>query len=196
MENILDTIKGQLGEDTINKLSAQLGENSDAVKKAIDSLLPNIMNGISEKGKADGGFMANLDVDGDGDVDFSDLTSFAGSMSDTAMGYVNSIFGDKKEEMQAAVSQDAGISEESAGSLMDSLTAMVMSNVTKMQSQTGVDFSSILGGLQAGAGSLLSSGGKQLNDLLGGQLDADGDGNIGLEDVKQFGKGLLGKFGL
>lgn len=194
MDSILDTIKGQLGEDTVNNLAKQLGENSASVQKAIDSLLPNIMNGVSKQGASVGGFMSSFDTNGDGIVDLNDLSGLAGKLSGDAMKMVNSIFGGKKEDVAASVSADAGISQESAGSLMDSLTSMVMSNVSKAQSSTGIDINSILGSLQKGSADLMSSGGKQLNSLLGGSLDADGDGDVDLEDIMKAGKGLLGRF--
>jgi hypothetical protein len=194
MDNILDTIKGQLGEDTINKLAKQLGENKESVQKAIDSLLPNIMNGVSKNGESVSGFMSNFDTNGDGTVDLSDLSGMAGKLSGGAMDMVNSIFGEKKGDIAASVSADAGISQESAGSLMDSLTSMVMSNVSKAQSSTGIDMSNILGSLQKGSADLLSSGGEQLNNLLGGSLDADGDGKVDMGDIMKAGKGLLGRF--
>lgn len=194
MDSILDTIKGQLGEETVNNLAKQLGENSASVQKAIDSLLPNIMNGVSKQGASISGFMSSFDTDGDGDVDLNDLTGLAGKLSGSAMDMVNSIFGGKKEDVAASVSADAGISQESAGSLMDSLTSMVMSNVSKAQSATGIDINSILGSLQKGSADLMSSGSKQLNSLLGGSLDSDGDGDVDMDDIVKAGKGFLGRF--
>lgn len=192
MDSILDTIKGQLGEETVNNLAKQLGENSASVQKAIDSLLPNIMSNVSKQGASISGFMSSFDTDGDGDVDLNDLTGLAGKMSGGAQDIISSLFGGKKEAVQAAVSEDAGISQESASSLMDSLSSMVMSNVSKAQSQTGLDINSILGSLQKGSADLMSSGGQQLNSLLGGSLDADGDGDVDLDDIVKKGKGLLG----
>jgi hypothetical protein len=194
MSNILDTIKGQLGADTVNNLAKQLGENSAAVQKAIDSLLPNIMNGVSKQGASVSGWASSFDADGDGDVDLNDLSGMASKLSGGAMNMVNGIFGNKKEAIKAAVSEDAGISQESAGSLMDSLTSMVMSNVSKVQSSTGIDINSILGNLQKGSADLMGSGSKQLNSLLGGSLDADGDGDLGVDDIMQAGKNLFGRF--
>ncbi len=194
MDSILDKIKGQLGEDTVNNLAKQLGESKESVQKAIDSLLPNIMNGVSKQGASVKGFMSSFDTDGDGDVDLNDLSGLAGKLSGGAMDMVNSIFGEKKEDVAASVSADAGISEESAGSLMESLTTMVMSNVSKAQSATGIDINGILGSLQKGSADLMSSGGKQLNSLFGGSLDADGDGDVDMDDIMKAGKDLLGRF--
>ena len=194
MDSILDTIKGQLGEDTINNLAKQLGENTESVQKAIDSLLPSIMNGVSKQGASVSGFMSSFDTNGDGNVDLNDLSGLAGKLSGDAMNIVNSIFGEKKGDIAASVSADAGITQESAGSLMDSLTTMVMSNVTKAQESTGIDINGILGSLQKGSADLMNSGGKQLNSLLGGSLDADGDGDVDMEDIVKAGKGLLGRF--
>lgn len=192
MDNILDTIKAQLGEETVNNLAKQLGENASSVQKAIDSLLPNIMSNVSKQGASVSGFMSSFDTNGDGHVDLNDLTSFAGKMSGGAQDIINSLFGGKKEAVQEAVSEDAGISQESAASLMDSLSSMVMSNVSKAQSQTGLDINSILGSLQKGSADLMNAGGQQLNSLLGGSLDADGDGDVDLDDIMKKGKGLLG----
>jgi len=152
------------------------------------------MNGVSKQGASISGFMSSFDTNGDGTVDLNDLSGLAGKLSGGAMDMVNSIFGEKKGDVAASVSADAGISEESAGSLMDSLTSMVMSNVSKAQSATGVDMQGILGSLQKGSADLLSSGGKQLNSLLGGSLDSDGDGDVDMDDIVKAGKGLLGRF--
>ena len=151
-----------------------------------------VARGITEEEL--GALVEAFDTDGDGDVDLNDLTGLAGKLSGGAMDMVNSIFGEKKEDVAASVSADAGISQESAGSLMDSLTTMVMSNVTKAQESTGIDINGILGSLQKGSADLMNSGGKQLNSLLGGSLDADGDGDVDMEDIVKAGKGLLGRF--
>lgn len=193
MSNILDSIKGQLNDETIANISKQMGESTEKVKAAIDSLLPTIMKGFSNKASKDSGFLSNLDTDGDGDVDMNDLTGFFSNASKNMTGMVNNLFGDKKENVSAAVSEEAGISKENTENLMESLTAMVMKNVNDAKKATGVE--GVIANLTKEASALTGQGSEMAKKAMG-LLDGDGDGDVDLDDLKKAGKNLLGRFGL
>lgn len=186
MSNILDSIKGQLNDETIANLSKQMGESTEKVKAAIDSLLPTIMKGFSNKVSTDSGFLSNLDTDGDGDVDLNDLTGLFSGASSGLMDMVNNLFGDKKEDVAAAVAEESGMSKENTNNLMQSLTGMVMKNVNDAKKATGVE--GVIANLTGQGGEMA----KKAMDML----DGDGDGDVDLDDIKKAGKNLLGRFGL
>jgi hypothetical protein len=193
MSNILDSIKGQLNDETISNISKQLGESTENVKAAIDSLLPTIMKGFSNKASTDSGFLSNLDTDGDGDVDMNDLTGFFSGAGKNMMDMVNNLFGDKKEDVSAAVAEESGMSKENTNNLMQSLTAMVMKNVNDAKKATGVE--GVIANLTKEAANLTGQGSEMAKKAMG-LLDGDGDGDVDLEDIKKAGKNLLGRFGL
>jgi len=192
MSNIIDSIKGQLNEETIANISKQMGESTEKVKAAIDSLLPTIMKGFSNKVTADSGFLSNLDTDGDGDVDLNDLTGFFNGAGKNVMDTVNSLFGDKKGQVSAAVSEEAGISQENTENLMERLTSMVMTNVNGAKKATGAE--GAIASLTKEAGALKGQGSDMMKKAMG-MLDGDGDGDVDLDDIKKAGKNLLGRFG-
>ncbi len=192
MSNILDTIKAQLGDDVVDKISKQLGEGPGQVKSAIDNLLPSIMKGVSNKASGDASYLSKLDTDGDGDVDLDDLKGLLGGGAKGLSSKVSDLFGDKKEVVEKAVAEDAGITKESASSLMETLTGLVTKNISKQKAEGGAE--NVLANLQKEAANITSSGGGAMKKAMG-FLDGDGDGKVDLNDLKNIGKSLFGKFG-
>ena len=189
MSSIIETIKSQLGDDVVENISKQLGENVDKVRAAIDQIIPMIMKGFSNKA-GDQGFMSLLDADGDGDIDLNDVTALFNGAGKDATETVNNLLGDKKEMVAKSVASESGVSESSAVTLIERITALVTENIKKIQSEGGIE--SVMAMVTKEVEKLSKSDNPIVKQVIG-FLDQDGDGDLDMDDLKKVGGGFIGK---
>ncbi len=181
--DLMNMLKGHFDEKQIKALADKLGESTDTVKKAVDSMLPSIMGGISSK-------LSFLDKDGDGDI-MDDVKSMFGMGGDTAKK-AETILNDKAADVAATVSKESGLSEDKAKSLLDEVTAQTTGFLGGLTGGGSFDIKGLLGQFQTQGAGMLDSVNKQFGNVLGG-LDKDGDGSV-IDDIQDMGKNLLGGF--
>ncbi len=171
--NLLDLVKGQLGEAVMGQAAQFLGENPTAASKAMGALLPAVLGGVANQAATPSGaasLLSSLTSGGhDGSI-FNSLGSMLGGGSATqglvgaGSSIVKGLFGDRVGGIVDFVAQFAGIKSGSASSLMSMAAPLVMGAIGKQVGGGGLSsLTSLLGGqtefikkaLPAGMGSLL-----------------------------------------
>lgn len=197
--DILNLLKGQLGDDVISQLGNSIGGSKEQTSAAVETALPTILGALSRGSQTEGGqnaILSFLDKDGDGDI-MDDLQGYIGQGNDTHGGssIIDQFLGGKKDKVETAISHSSGLSQASSSSLLTQLAPMVMSFLTKQKQQGGggaggFDISSILGLLQ-NQGQATQKGGNL--GFVSNLLDQDGDGSV-TDDIMDMGKKFLGGF--
>lgn len=179
--DLMNMLKGHFDEKQIKALADKLGESTDTVKKAVDSMLPSIMDGISNK-------LSFLDKDGDGDI-MDDIKSMFGMGSDAAKK-AETILEEKAEHVADAASKESGLAADKAKSLLDEVTAQATGFLGGLTSSNGFDVKGFIGQIQDQGSGMMNSVNKKFESVFN-SLDKDGDGSV-IDDIQDMGKNLLG----
>jgi outer membrane protein OmpA-like peptidoglycan-associated protein len=156
--NIIDLIKGQLGPAFVSQAASQFGESESGISKAISGLLPAVVGGLAN----DTDNPLVLDA-----ISRSSSTGVVGNvLSGTSdhsdiPGILSSIFGDKLNGLINAVATYAGISNNSSGALLNTVTAATIGTLGKYAADNNLDkagISSLLKDQQGNVSSLLPVG--------------------------------------
>lgn len=188
MANILDSLKEFITPELIAKAGDTFGENSSAVTKGIDSLVPTILGGLLQNSNDASSFGSIFDMIKGGAAKNPSLLDNLGSLigggnmaqndpKDLAGGIMSSLFGNKVGGILDLVSSVAGLKRSSASGLMGFVGPLIMGylgRVVKNKALDAVglgkflrnDASAIGRALPAGMGDLLNLGfAKNLGDV-------------------------------
>lgn len=179
--DLMGMLKGHFDEKQIQALADKVGASTESVKKALDTMLPSVMGGLSSK-------LSFLDKDGDGDI-MDDVKSMFG-MGESEAPKAKEVLDDKAEEITAMVSKSSGLAEDQAKTLLDEVTSQSTGFLGSLTEKTGIDLGGLMSSVQSQGAGMLDSLDKQLGGVLSG-LDKDGDGSV-VDDVQDMAKGLLG----
>ena len=97
-----------------------------------------------------------------------------------------------RPRVEAGLGQATGLKSDQVGKLLTMLAPVLLGTLGKAQKQQGLD-SGALAGLLGGERQSIERDQPQAGGLMGMLLDADGDGDVELDDVASKGLGLLGK---
>lgn len=172
--NIIDLIKGQLGPALVSQAASSLGESESGVSKAISGLLPAVVGGMANNadnssvldaisGASSSGILGNL---------------WGGSQNNSIITtLLSSIFGDKVSGLINAIASFSGVSNNSAGSLLNLVTGATLGSVGKYATDNHLGTS--------GISKLLGEQKSVLSTLLPAGLSL---ASLGLDTEKWFGK--------
>ena len=191
-ESIFDMLKGQLDGPAMDVIAGQLGTDRSQTERAVPAALGSLMAGLarnSSRSEGAGALAAALDRDHDGSAldNLSGLLS-GGGQADGAK-ILGHVFGGREGAVESAVGQSTGLQPEMMKQLLSMLAPMVLGALGKAKRQRGLD----PGGLAGLLDEERRTADRQapgLGGMLGGLLDADGDGDTDLGDALK----LAGKF--
>ncbi|MGG7467057.1 DUF937 domain-containing protein [Chryseobacterium arthrosphaerae] len=138
--NVIDLIKGQLGPALVSQAAAQFGESESGISKAIGGLLPAVVGGLANN------------ADNPGVVDAITKASSSGILGNLLGGSSNnpiitsllsSLFGDKIGGLVNSIASFSGISNNSAGSLLNLVTGATVGIVGKYAADNNLGASGI-----------------------------------------------------
>ncbi|HCN52076.1 MAG TPA: flagellar motor protein MotB [Chryseobacterium sp.] len=138
--NVIDLIKGQLGPALVSQAASQFGESESGISKAIGGLLPAVVGGLANN------------ADNPGVVDAITKASSSGILGNLLGGSSNnsiittllsSIFGDKVGGLVNSIASFSGISNNSAGSLLNLVTGATVGTVGKYAADNNLGASGI-----------------------------------------------------
>jgi outer membrane protein OmpA-like peptidoglycan-associated protein len=115
--NLMDTVKGMLTSEAINKAATEVGESPDGMRKAMHGTIPTVFAGLVQGVAAPGGAMRVLSV-------------LAGTGA-TAQGLMSTIFGNRGEAVTAALGQFSGVKSGAASHALSFALPMIVGAVGK-----------------------------------------------------------------
>ncbi|KQR93423.1 hypothetical protein ASG01_09560 [Chryseobacterium sp. Leaf180] len=133
--NVIDLIKGQLGPSVTANLSTDLGESEAGIQKAISGLLPVVLGGI-------------INHADDREVTMAISNASVGnetlsSPDSVTSGIPAKIFGDKSSSIASTIATYAGISSNSAGTLLSMVTTAATAAIGKYANDQQLDHDGI-----------------------------------------------------
>lgn len=154
------------------------------VSTALPALLGALQNNANS-GQGAQGILGALASKHDGSI-LENISGFLGS-NDTSdgSGILKHVLGEKRGALEQGIAGKTGVSSGTVSKILAMLAPIVMGYLGKQSRSNNVSDGN---GLNDLLGSLL--GGQSGSNVLGGLLDQNGDGKLGMDDVG----GLLGGF--
>ena len=138
--NLIDLIKGQLGPAFTSQTAQELGESESGISKAVGGLLPAILGGLANNSDNPSVLDAITGAGSGDSVSPLNTNVHGNSWINTLLG---SIFGDQLSTLINSVATYAGISSNSAGSLLNLVTGATAGSVVKYAQDQNLDRSGI-----------------------------------------------------
>ena len=191
MNQILDLLNGSLGKEVIDGITKKTGASAEQTQSVVSSALPALLSALQSNASDSNGAQGILNAIGskhDGSI-LDNLSGFFGS-DDTAdgEGILGHVLGNKRGAVEQAISGKTGVSSGMVSKIMAMLAPIVMGYLGKQSRSNNVSDG---GGLSNMLGGML--GGQSGSGILGGMLDQNGDGKLGIDDVGGLLGGLFGK---
>lgn len=138
--NVIDLIKGQLGPALVSQAASQFGESESGISKAIGGLLPAVVGGLANNANNPGVVDAITKASSSGI-----LGNLLGGSSNNPIitSLLSSIFGDKVNGLVNSIASFSGISNNSAGSLLNLVTGATVGTVGKYAADNNLGASGI-----------------------------------------------------
>ena len=194
--NLLDIIKAHVGEENVNQLSNNLGEDKGSTLDAISKAVPVLVSAMARNTRSEEGansLAGALDRDHDGSILDNIGSLISNPEASEGQGILKHVLGGKQSNAEKAVSEKSGISLDSAIKIFQVAAPILMGMLGKKKREENLDG----GGLAGMLGSLASSqekddeGGSGIGSMITGLLDRDGDGNV-MDDIGGMIGGFLG----
>jgi outer membrane protein OmpA-like peptidoglycan-associated protein len=147
--NILDVVKGYLGNDTISQAASFLGEDPSAVTKLVSGAVPSLLSGIINKAGTDGGagvFELAKQAAGSGILDNVGSLFSAGNSNllGTGASLLSSLLGNKSSLLGTALAGFAGVKPSTSSSILSALAPIALGALGKHALSSGLSASGLL----------------------------------------------------
>ncbi len=187
--SILDALEAQLGPDTIQKMSAQLGTDTAATSNAISMAIPILLGGLSKNAaNADGAAALDTALTAhDGGI-LDNLGALLGSGGGGA-AILGHILGSRRAPVEQGVGRASGMNAQQVGKLLIMLAPLVMGVLGRMKRQKSVGAEQLPEVL--GQANLDMARQSPAVGELSRILDSNHDGQIA-DDVARIGSSFVG----
>ena len=159
MSSILEEVRQQLGPDTIQQLSSNLGADPEATSKAISMALPALLGGLSQNAAEAQGAAAldNALNAHDGSILDNLGGLLGGGAGGGALGGIGGkilghILGSKRDPVEQGVGRASGLDAAQVAQLMAMLAPIIMGVLGRMKRQKGIDANALPNVLNEGGG--------------------------------------------
>lgn len=187
MDQILDLLNGSLGKEVVDGISQKTDASAEQTQAVVSTALPALLGALQNNASSGGaqGILNAIGSKHDGSI-LDNLSGFFGN-DDTSdgNGILGHVLGNKQVAVEQAISGKTGVSSGTVSKILAMLAPIVMGYLGKQSRNSNVSDG---GGLSDMLGGML--GGQSGGNILGGLLDQNGDGKLGVDDVG----GLLGGF--
>ncbi len=189
-------LSSQMGSAIIGQIAAKyFGGNSKMAQMAISAALPVLIGALARNSsKKEGAQALNsaLEKDHDGSL-LEDLSGFfegkhQGERSADGAGILKHLLGDKRDNVEQAISQNVGADKAATGGLLESLAPLILSQLGREKRQNNLDANGLADLLNQNRQNIESEPKKR--GLVMSLLDRDGDGKID-ENIKRKGLNIL-----
>lgn len=198
MNDLFEMIISQLGNDTVDRMSARVNENPSNTQKAIQNAIPILVNALARNSSSSEGASSLLNAltkDHDGSI-LEDMTGFLTNPAvANGAGILKHVLGGNRNKVENYLSKSSGISLSSAGNILEMLAPILMGFLGKQNRSSGTG-----GGIIDILQSVLNKGqaadpqqqAKQ-ESIFNKLLDKDDDGSIA-DDILDIGTSIFSKF--
>lgn len=187
MDHILDLLNGSLGKEVVDGITKKTDASAEETQAVVSTALPALLGALQNNASSGDaqGILNAVRSKHDGSI-LDNLSGFLGN-DDTSdgNGILGHMLGNKRGAVEQAISGKTGVSSGTVSKILAMLAPIVMGYLGKQSRNNNVNDG---GGLTDMLGGLL--GGQSGGNILGGLLDQNGDGKLGIDDVG----GLLGGF--
>jgi len=192
MENLLNSIMSQFDDNSLQVICSKANASPTQAKSALASAVPILMNALAKNSSSQEG-ASSLQQAVSRDHDGSLIDNLGGFLNNPASangaGILKHILGNKQQYVAKYISNDAGISGESAGKILEIAAPIVMAFLGKKNAQ----------GSEGSISSLLNSfldteksESPKSQNVIRQLLDSDNDGNV-MDDITELGMSFLGR---
>src|SRR5689334_20480881 len=137
--SVLDALQAQLGPDTIQKLSAQLGTDTAATSHAVSMAVPILLGRLSANAADSAGSAAlstALDAHDGGILDNLPGLLKSGGIGSSILAH---ILGSVRGPVEQGVSRASGLNAAQVGQLLTMLAPLIMGVLGRMKRDQSVD---------------------------------------------------------
>lgn len=197
--DLLDLVKGQLGQAAMQQIAKQIGGSPQQVNSATDGVLSTLMSALAKNTQNRDGaasLLNALDKDHDGGVldNLQDLiggnTASMNPRAANGAGILKHLLGNNQSSAIDMITKMSGLGGKQAGSLMTMLAPILMGALGKQKREQNLDVGGLANLLNQQTHQRRSSG-NPLFDMANKFLDADGDGSAVDDIMSKVGGGLL-----
>lgn len=192
MSGILDLLNSDLGKQIIGGVSNEVGEDQNKTASVLSMALPVLMGAMKRNASSPEGaegLNRALEKKHDGSILDNLAGLFGGGVDqevkDDGDGILGHVLGDRRQNVENAISKQSGINTSSIGSILKVAAPLLMGMLGKQKRQQNVQSSSgigdLLGGL-LGGGSSNQAQAPQQQSFIESILDGDNDGSV-LDDI-------------
>ncbi len=191
MQDLIQSLMGELDGSPMNQLSAQLGADTGSTQTAVQAALPVLLGALAKNSASSTGandLSGALDRDHDGSI-LDDLGGFLGNPSQVAgEGILRHVLGQKQPAVESGIGKATGMDTNQIAKLLPILAPIVMGYLGKQKRQQGLDASALA--------SLLGTQQRQAQaqnpafSVLSALLDRDDDGSV-IDDLGSMLGGFL-----
>ncbi len=163
--NLLDLLKGYMGNDVISAAANFLGENTTQTSSAVDNILPTLLCGLMSKASTPAGANSLVNMLNDRTHDGSILSNVMGVFSggDQSNAFLRmgssvlgNIFGEKTNGVVDLITSASGLRRESSANMLSFLAPIVLGLLGKTKKDQGLNASGLLS-LILGQGSSIAN---------------------------------------
>jgi OmpA-OmpF porin, OOP family len=171
--NILDAVKGHFTSELVGKAASFLGESESGVGKAVSSLLPTVLSGITSHASTSEGANAVAEMASSahsgGILDnIGGFFGDGGSMLSKGAGLISTLFGSKTGGIVDVISNLAGVKSSSTNSILSMVAPIALGALGKHASENKLGASGIASLLSSSSSSWTSLLPSGLSSILGG----------------------------
>lgn len=189
--SILNALKQELGPDTMEQMSKQLGSDPSAVSNAISMSLPILLSGLSRNASNPQGAMDldNALGDHDGGI-FGNLGGLFGNAGGGAgAAILGHILGSRRSPVEQGVGRATGMNAQQVSQLLMMLAPLVMGVLGRMKKKGGIGAQELPQVLEQNRAEIEQEAPATAG--LGRVLDQNQDGKIA-DDLARMGSSILG----
>lgn len=197
--DLMSILSSQMGSAIIGQIAGKyFGGNSKMAQMAIGAALPMLIGALarnSSKQEGANSLFSAVEKDHDGSL-LDDLSGFldgkhSGQRSANGAGILKHLLGDRRGNIENAISQDIGADQASTSGLLEALAPMVLGQLGREKQQNNLDASGLAQLLNQNRQEIERKQPAKKRNLIMSLLDQDGDGKID-ENIKRKGLGILG----
>ena len=193
--SMMDALLPLLEGGNVQQVSRQLGVGEAQASTAIKAAVPLLVGALQRNASSQSGLdslAGALDRDHDGSI-LDNLGGFLGNpQAGPGDGILGHLLGGKRPAVEQGISRSSGMSIASTGKLLTMLAPLLLGALGRQQKQQGLDVSS-LAGLLGQEQQEVQRRAPEAMGLAGALLDADGDGDVEMDDIAKKGLGMLGE---